>query len=297
MKRWTRLHFLLWIATLVSGGVAAVAGPTKVDEDEKPQNRSSRAEILYQTGRDGYQAGRLYSDFGLSPDWQLNISGAAEKSSTAEVSTSAQAGANSWWGESGRIKFGLQFRLEPNDVSGAGFYLGGAYVISDLWDSDWMTEVSLDLNSIRYAQTNQRRLSRILGNTVLMTSWTLGVTQDVLESLQATLSYTGYGYGNSTAETLSNAISNRPNVSVGLLQLVDGLPKSNINLGLIWQVSNWTFVPTYSSTTLAFDEKLSGWNLQVDYQWSDDMGVTAEASLSSGTQTSSLFGAGLFFQW
>lgn len=286
------------IVPVLTVACVSYAEPTSKEKGKSPDRRSAVG-LSLAGGKDSYQSSMLVFDWGLDPDWQLNFSAGTEKSNGVQTASSLQIGANTYLGESWRLKFGFIGRKEPDDVYASGLKVGTGWIVSDLWDGDLATEITLDGSFQQYRQGKDRLIQRLRGTVVPYNSVAFGVSQELSASVQALVSFTGYGYGGSSPEELATAMSNRLVVPTGLLQLLDGVPKSTFDLGAVILVSDFMFSPMLSFSTLAYDVKTSGFSLSTDYainrSWSLSLDL-ASSSSSTGSKNG-LLGLGVTYQW
>lgn len=311
MKRTQKNRLVLvgfW-ASILSGvmgsGVSVAADPkaqaSKAEveaESEAPESRSSGVELMFYSADDSYKNFRLYLDLGLNEDWQLNLSAATESSEGVDNAASGTLGANTYLGESWKLRMNATGRKEPNDVMAFGLGAGAEWVLSDLWDGEWGTTLSLDFSWTQYRQSTSRKGGRLLTIAVPLNSMTLGLSQEISRWVELFGSYTNYSYGSSTAEQLSQALSNRRISLTGLLQVVDGLPETSANLGASVRFWKLTVSPSVYRTRLAYNATLTGLSVPVDFDVSSSWTLSAEFSGSkSDSQPQSMIGLGARYSW
>jgi hypothetical protein len=298
------LAFLLAVFVLFSTG-ASFAGTVTGDQEEAdseaseaPPSRSSGVELMFFGAANDYRNFRLGLDLGLGADWQLNFNASNESSTGVEAATSGGIGANTYLGDSWQLRFGVNGRREPNDVFATGLTGGLDWNVSDLWKAKLLSTISFDLSWTQYRQSTSRKGGRLLLVTVPLNSVTLGLSQQLSQSIELFFNGTSYSYGSSTPEQLSAALSNSKISLSGLLQVVDGLPKSNVSLGASLILGDWTLSPSVYRTTLAYDQTLTGLSVPIDWSLGQHWTLSLElAGSQSGGQSNGMFGVGARYSW
>jgi hypothetical protein len=305
-----RIHFrALNVLALVLIGLAAPAKADSQAELEEAESsdsnassvsegRSSGIELMLFGAANDYRNFRLGFDLGLDSDWQLNFNASQESSTGVDSAQSGGLGANTYLGDSWQLRFGLNGRREPNDVFATGFTGGLDWNVSDLWNAKLLSTISIDLSFTQYRQSTSRKGGRLLLVTVPLNSVTLGLSQQITQNIELFFNGTNYSYGSSTPEQLSAALSNRKISLTGLLQVVDGLPKSNVSLGTALTLGDWTLSPSIYRTTLAYDQTLTGLSVPIDWALGQHWTLSAEVAVSkSDGQSNGMFGLGARYSW
>ena len=172
------------LATAASVSFAATPGTPankdkKIEDRGKFPDRRSDVSVLFEAGKGSYQSNNFSFDLGLDPDWQLNFGLNTQKSEGVTTATLFQAGANTYLSEGWRARFGLKADREPDAVSANGVYVGTGWIVSDLWDADLATEITLDGSVMMYRQGKDRLVQRVRGNVIPYSSLSVGVTQEL----------------------------------------------------------------------------------------------------------------------
>ncbi len=151
---------------------------------------------------------------------------------------------------------GFILLYEPNDISAKGLNLGFETNLNELWQSDLMTQLFLDLEFLRYTQSipNSKTIAKKLtAPAILQRALTVGLSQDISENLNATIAFTTYKY-NQNPSNLYDALNNARVSNSSFSGLLYGFPKNAIQFSLIWDfIKDWSSSLSYSTSKLIVD--------------------------------------------
>jgi|GEM_PF-5535319 len=207
------------------------------DRGLSDEKRSSRLEWSSIFARDSYRSHLLGAEIGLSNDWALLLNAVSQKSERVSTASTFQAGADHDIDDRSSINFGILYMREPADVIGRGATIGMDRAFDTPFLNAKRTTLTIQGTILRYRQFG-RLSNRIRQNYVSQNSVFLDGHQELLERFNVGVSVTRFAVGGGSPEELSQAISNRPNVSNGLLTVVNGFPRQNTSARAEFEASD-----------------------------------------------------------
>jgi hypothetical protein len=261
--------------------------------------RPSQLELMALTGKGDFRASELSVGLGLDTRWKLNGMIGSEKSYGVTSARLFELGVDLRTSADFSTSLGIISRREPDEVLGRGMSLGLSWNAASLWGGVYETRLSSSVRMMKYKQDAGSR-TRVREGGIPENSLTLGLSQELDSTWMLKGSYTGYGYGNSTPQELSQAISNRSNVPEGLYQLVEGFPKRSTLLGVDWQVTESLLLGlNFFRTDFANSSEARGLSVFMNYDFSAQWtgGFFTTGSKSSTDVRSSLFGLSFGYKW
>lgn len=287
MKAVLNVYLFLVMAVLISESVHAVEKNKDVKDEittQASENRESSIKLTLYSGRDNFRETEISGSFGLDSVWALNGSVGVERSDGIRSASSFSFGATSKLSDQLDFNSKLISRREPDSVVARGLVLGIGWDFSRLWDAVLATELGLQATFMRYKQDDGTR-TRVRDGGISQRSISITLAQEVSESTQLSVQYTAYGLGGADANELSQAVSNRPNITPEFMSVVQGFPKRQFGVGSDfilnddWGVQFHVFRTEYYSAPASRGLSLSA-DYSFDKSWTIGAGV-------SGTKTGS----------
>jgi hypothetical protein len=162
---------------------------------------------------------------------------------------------------------GYEYSVLPNEVFSKGFNLGGHFKAGKF-------RFGLIGRSLHFTTDNKAGGKKLRENGLPERSLALDVAYKFHPDWKVKVSYTGYSYGGATPSELSTVLSARKGTTAGLLDAVDGFPKSSASLGLFWQASDpLDFDLTFTSTKYELVPDTSSGSLGANYQFTTAWGA------------------------
>lgn len=268
-------------------------------EADAPQTRRSQIRLSVSSSRNEFRATELSANIGLDEKWSFVSGIGGERSEGTRTATSWYAGFDTQISPSIDANISFQSRRDLGEVRAAGVSSGVGWEVSSLWHGEYATELATQFTYLKYTADAQGP-TRLREEGIRHHSVNLLLSQELSEAVSLSLSGTRYGFGNSTADELSAAISSRPNLSSPVLSVVNGFPKRAYGLNVDWQCSeSLLFSPSvfrveYESGASSKGLGLSS-TLELSRNWNITLGFSG--TRNSDASTSGLVDFALGYRW
>lgn len=291
------------IALIFLLAAEALAGETQSTVTlPKEEKRASSIGLTYQFADDDFTSWNLKGSLGITPKWALLAKVYRSIDELGLGLTEIEVGADTNLSLSWSFYLSALYRADANGLNAGGLKTGAGWIVSDLWDADLMTQISLDLEFYRHQQSttvSSKKKSVTLTSSILQSGATLSISQEITETIGASVGFTAYGYSQDPS-TLSESVLFRKFTSSNLQGLVSGFPKSAWSLDAYWNfLPHWTARVGYSDVLLATDSThtyaiTGGADWNITQNWRASAEITRSTTSSEATQ---LFGLGVGYSW
>lgn len=312
--------------------LSSVIGLASAEEAQviapEPYTRGSSVTGDFTAGRDEYRQTSISASLGLSEDLALLLSLSRSTNAFTDAASSASAGVDIDEGGLNRMRILGNFYSEPFEVRGLGGSFRSDWRISDLWESDLLTQIGFDVQGTYYwekgtagstttseseteTESNSgsgRGRGRGRGgstSTILNSSgvWQLSTgaffTQDLSSQVSLDVSFRKYFYLVGALTDANTAISDRPFNTTNMAALVDGFPSWMAELSSFWAASEKLSIGAFigltrsrsTASNLLISPGLEG-TLYFSQSWSG--GLSVSKTLSPSSTLSSLF---ISYRW
>jgi hypothetical protein len=233
MKKSTNILLKMFLSLLI------ISGTTNVICKELKHY----VELDLGKGANDYKSFGLNTTLGMNDDWSLIFNAFSSQTIEQDITYKTkefEAGFEADTSENLNIWTTIIKGTESDDINYLSLSPGSSYIISNWWDANIDTIVTLSGQFTNFEQS--QTTSGLLRNRTLTASFTqrritAGLKQYLTESFKVYGSYSNYTYDMNPVE-LSNFLANRPNNFGSTQDLLNSLPKNSYSAGLTWLASN-----------------------------------------------------------
>lgn len=269
-------------------GAAPPMDEAELKIEKSKKNRSSRISFSFTGDGEDYSSTNLGVRLGLDETWQIQISGTANRSEGAVGYRSLSIKADDLVSDFFSFNFGLRGQNEPNSLTAGGGNLGLDFTISELWQGELDTTISISGEGLVYSIPILGKFGQNRAVTTLQRSFSLSISQDITSTVSVDLSASTYTYGLSR-QNLSRFVNGRIMNLPGVVGIISGFPESYASLGASWQFSDAFTVGASASRSVGSvdDATTRGLGISLDWKAEKNWGAGIEF-LSSQSDDSAI---------
>ncbi|GEM_PF-3443134 len=285
-----------------------------IDVHAQSKDRDTQLNLSFSSGADQYQAQNIDSSLGINSEWQLlgsyfrSDSGVADNTNEKLISTEGRIGIDWAFHRSWSTYIELIGRQDPYELIGRGVGLGFSTNISDLWQGERLTRLSVSIQNINYEQNltiDGTYVDLEVQRTVSQKVATLIFEQEILDWLEIGASYSRYNYSGESDQLA--LVTSRRRSSIGSNGPTYGLPDRSFSLSttiypLEWMETTFTGGRTKllpegeaESRSLSFNHNFlwKAWSLGLDFS-----SVTFTGDVSENDEdTQQFLGGSMGYRW
>jgi len=237
-------------------------------------NRASSIAAKAASGSNDYRALSLRGRAGLNPDWQLKLD-LSRSSSSGSISRSGNLGVSVNISPEVELHLQGQGQEIPTELTGRGFLAGSEIFMSEFWQGDLETSLSIDFEFNRFTQGTVTDAT-LLTNDFDQSALHLELAQQVSEPLTLSIHASKYRYKDQTANVITSVTSRRlrrqtvtTTTTISTGQIASGFTDRTIGLGVDWTISRiWSASLSLDQSTAFFTaEKTKSQTITADYSF------------------------------
>lgn len=261
---------------------------------EQPAESSKKSKVRLETysgknyrGADLSGSHQLHEDLSLRGG--LNSTRYGDNSRVGEL----RFGATVQVSDSVSVQADVRGRREPNDIRARSIAPGVHWILSDLWSSPLVSDLSFVSEFTRYQQGAAPNLGTDIGDDILQRRYTLGFSQEFSESFLVGVEFSKYQYGSvAEGDRLRRGVNRRPVGQFGNSGgWAQGFAQSSVTLDADWSINEVWSVQSAIGTSRTVGDEIRNRFLQIgtNYSW-DSSWTTGVSILGSRASDGQRFG-------
>jgi hypothetical protein len=245
-------------------------------------NRASSIAAKAASGSNDYRGLTLKGRAGLNPDWQLKM----------DLSRSTSSGSESRAGNLGlsvnispEVELHLQGQGQeiPTELTGRGILAGSEIYMSEFWQGELETSLSVDFEFNRFTQGTVADAT-LLTNDFDQSALHLDFAQQISAPLTLSLHASKYRYKDQSTNVITSVTSRRSRrqtvtttTTISSSQIASGFTDRTVGIGVDWTISRiWSASLSLDQSTAIFtNEKTRSQTITLDYSFMNHWLATA----------------------